>query len=52
LGALLWGGGVTLAGYFLGAKVPGVEHYLLPISLGIIVISVLPGAWHFVKSKR
>lgn len=42
LGGLLWGVGVVSAGYFLGSIIPGASDYLLPISLGIIVLSVLP----------
>lgn len=45
LGALLWGAGVVSAGYFLGSLIPGIENYLLPISLGIIVLSLLPIVW-------
>lgn len=51
LGALLWGGGVTLLGYYLGASMPDAQHYILPISLGIIVLSILPGIWHFYRHR-
>jgi membrane-associated protein len=47
LGGLLWAVGVTLAGYFLGSLVPGVDRYLLPIIAAIIILSVLPAAWHW-----
>jgi membrane-associated protein len=42
LGALLWGAGVVLLGYFLGVIIPGIIDYILPITLGIIVVSFLP----------
>lgn len=42
VGGALWGGGMTLFGYSLGRVVPGIEHYLSSIILGIIVISFLP----------
>lgn len=41
-GALLWGVGVTLLGYFLGQIFPHAEEYLLPIVIGIVLISLLP----------
>lgn len=41
-GGILWGAGVTFAGYFLGEKVPMVENYLTYIILAIIVISFIP----------
>lgn len=42
IGGLLWGVGVVLLGYFLGALFPATEHYLTPIVLAIIVASFLP----------
>ena len=42
IGGLLWGVGVTLAGYFLGSVFPASEKYLTPIIIGIIFISFLP----------
>jgi membrane-associated protein len=45
-GGLLWGAGMTLAGYYLGRAIPDVDKYLIPIVLGIIVLSVLPGLFH------
>ncbi len=41
LGALVWGSGVTLAGYYLGAF-PFVEKYFSVIVLCIIVITTVP----------
>jgi membrane-associated protein len=51
-GGLLWGGGVTLAGYLLGNTIPDIDRYLIPIILVIIVISVLPTALHVATSQR
>ncbi|MHB1118025.1 MAG: DedA family protein [Minisyncoccota bacterium] len=42
IGGVVWGGGITMLGYFLGTFVPGVDQYLLPIILVIIVVSFLP----------
>lgn len=49
LGALLWGAGLPLAGYFLGRSIPSADKYLLPIVAAIIIISVLPSAIHLLK---
>jgi len=46
VGGIFWGIGMTLAGYYLGRAIPGVDKYLLPIVLGIIIISVIPGLIH------
>lgn len=51
IGALLWGGIITLAGYYIGALIPTAGQYLLPIVLLIIFLSVLPGVVHFFKKR-
>jgi len=50
VGGLLWTFGVTLAGYFLGQVVPGIDQYIIPIVLLIIIISILPGVVHLLKN--
>jgi membrane-associated protein len=52
LGGTLWVFGVGLAGYFLGSLVPDADKYLLPIILGIIVVSVLPPIMHLYKESQ
>lgn len=52
LGAFVWGAGVVSIGYFLGATVPGIERYILPISLGIILVSFLPIIINLSRGKR
>jgi len=49
VGGLIWGSGVSAAGYFLGSRIPHVDRYLLPIILVIIFVSVLPGLIHMRK---
>ncbi|OBB82832.1 DedA family protein [Mycobacterium sp. 852002-30065_SCH5024008] len=51
VGGILWGGGVTLAGYFLG-NVPFVHHNLQKILLAILVISLMPAFIAAVRSYR
>ncbi|KUI29204.1 VTT domain-containing protein [Mycobacterium sp. GA-2829] len=43
LGGVLWGGGLTLAGYFLGSRVPFVHDHVELVVLFIALISLLPG---------
>ncbi len=52
VGGLLWGGGVTLLGYFLGNTIPHIDEYLYPIIAGIIVVSALPVLISFVRGRR
>ncbi|HYP59951.1 MAG TPA: VTT domain-containing protein [Thermomicrobiales bacterium] len=51
IGAFLWGVCIPLAGYFLGSTIPGVDKYLLPIILVIIVVSIAPSAYHIWKEN-
>jgi membrane-associated protein len=54
IGGTLWVWGMTFLGYFLGQVIPEdqVDKYILPIVLGIVVISVLPPLVHLYKEKR
>lgn len=49
VGGGLWAVGLTVAGYVLGRSVPDVDRYLLPIVVGIVVLSALPGVWHVLR---
>ena len=51
IGGVLWGVGLTIAGYFLGSLVPNIDQYLLPIIGLIIFLSVLPALIHFFKDS-
>ncbi|MCB5293659.1 putative membrane protein [Arthrobacter sp. SO3] len=42
IGAVLWGGGVTLLGYFLGDTFPWVRENLDIIFIAIVLLSVIP----------
>jgi membrane-associated protein len=54
VGGLLWTGGITLLGYFLGKAIPAkqVDKYLLPIILGIIILSLIPSVVHLIQENR
>ena len=52
VGGALWSVGLTLAGYVLGATVPGVDQYLLPAVAVIVVVSVVPLALEILRSRR
>lgn len=52
IGGILWGGGVTLLGYWVGNKVPWVEHYITPILLAVILISITGSLAHIFKDPE
>lgn len=52
VGALVWAGGVTLSGYYLGRTLPNAERYLLPLVLLILVASIAPVIWRYLRSRN
>ena len=54
IGGLLWGCGVTVAGYLLGNLIPreDIDKYLLPIIAVIVVVSLLPSLLHIWRDEE
>ncbi len=50
-GAVLWVGLLLYAGYFFGSH-PLVEKNFGLVVIAIIVLSILPAAWEFVRARR
>ena len=51
LGALIWIGSLTVAGYFFG-NIPIIKDNLTLMIVGIIVISLLPAIREFIRHRR
>lgn len=51
VGGFVWVFGLILAGYFLGSAID-VDKYLLPIIIGIVVVSFLPVAHKYWVDRR
>ena len=49
-GGVLWVGSLTFAGFFFG-NIPWIKGNLTAIIIGIVVVSLLPLAFAFVKSR-
>lgn len=52
VGGLVWTVGLVLAGYALGAFVPGVDQYLLPVIAVVVVVSLIPLARELLRERR
>jgi membrane-associated protein len=52
VGALVWGGGVTLLGYFFGSKIPNVEKYVIPAFLLANLFTWGPVAFKAYKNPK
>lgn len=46
IGSVLWGGGVTVLGYWLGQKMPWLDEYIDLVILGVIGLSVVLATIH------
>lgn len=50
IGGALWALGLSALGYFLGSTIENVDRYLIPLILGIILISLLPTITHLIRN--
>jgi membrane-associated protein len=48
----LWATSMTLAGYFLGRSFPQIKDYLSFAIVGIVLVSVIPAAAHYLHTRR
>ncbi len=51
IGGALWAIGLPLAGFYLHGLIPDIDHYLLPVIAGIVILSVIPPLWHVYKER-
>ena len=49
---MLWGCGVTVAGYTLGESIPDIDRWLLPIIGVIVIVSFIPVFLEVFKAYR
>lgn len=49
IGGVIWGAGVTLIGYWFGSRMPWIEHYITPVILGVVLISISLAIFHILR---
>lgn len=52
VGGILWGGGVTLLGYWFGNRIPGLANYIEYVLIAVIVLSIGGSMLHILKDKK
>lgn len=52
IGDTAWAVVVTLVGYFVGTKIPNIDHYILLAVAAVMIITLGPAVYHFVKALR
>lgn len=50
-GGILWGAGMTLLGYHLGSRIPGLDHYIEYVLIGVVTLSIGLSMVHLLKDK-
>lgn len=52
IGDIAWATAVTLLGYFVGSRIPNIDHYILLVLALVIIASFGPSAYHIIKAFR
>lgn len=52
IGDTAWAISVTLFGYFVGSRIPGIDRYIEPILLGAVLIVLVPTLYHIVRDSK
>lgn len=52
VGAVLWSSSITLLGYWIGSKIPGIGNYLEYAIIGVVLLSFAPAVWHISRDKK
>lgn len=52
IGDIAWTLLVTLTGYFIGSRIPGIEKLIEPILIGIILVFLLPTLYHIFRDPK
>lgn len=50
IGAILWGGGITMLGYLLGNTIPDVDQYFFPVVVSTLVAIYIFIFWRIARS--
>jgi membrane-associated protein len=48
-GDIAWATSVTLIGYYIGSRVPNVDHYILLLVLAAMILTASPTIYHLVR---
>lgn len=52
IGNIAWATSITLLGYFVASKIPGIEKYVEPLLICIVLATLVPTAYHAFKDPK
>lgn len=52
IGDIAWTLVVTLLGYFVGSRIPGIENYIEPVLIIVVLFFLAPTVYHVLKDPK
>jgi membrane-associated protein len=52
IGDIAWTLIVTLLGYFVGSRIPGIENYIEPVLIIVVLVFLAPTIYHVLKDPK
>lgn len=52
VGAFLWCGGMSALGYFIGGRIPNLDHYIEKVIIGVMLLSIGLALVHILKDPK
>lgn len=52
IGNITWATSITLFGYFVASKIPGIEKYVEPLLICIVFATLVPTVYHAMKDPK
>ena len=52
IGDIAWTLVITLLGYFVGSRIPGIEKLIDPLLIAVVLIFLAPTIWHVLRDPK
>jgi len=52
IGDIAWTIAITLLGYFVGSRIPGIEKVIDPLLILVVIIFLAPTIWHILRDPH
>jgi membrane-associated protein len=52
IGDIAWAITLTLIGYYIGSRIPGIEKYIDPLLIVIVLVFLGPTLWHILRDPK
>lgn len=52
IGDIAWAIALTLFGYFVGSRIPGIDRYIEPVLILVVLVFLAPTLYHIVRDPK